>query len=176
MKFFEKHQFTIQGISNIVQALTVVILVVVTIFYAISTSSMAHTMRYELNTSQTPYLSIDKVDFEKVGEDLNLDIYLKNSSDIPVYVDRIETNYFLGKGSTLYESIVASELAANETRRYSARMIGYANESNPVLEVKTFYNNIRFPNQKLCHEDMALFKNDESVIMFSRGCRNWVNQ
>ena len=74
--------------SGAIQAVTVLILVAVTLWYAISTKRMANLMDHEFRLHSRPYLSlgdIDRVYYEDNPLALQLKFHLINVGNVPVF-------------------------------------------------------------------------------------------
>ena len=92
--FFDKYEKTIQCFSNIIQAITVVILVIVTICYAKCTSEMSKIMEREFVVSNRPYITLTGREINPVvkpqGEVLEFSITISNEGKIPARISNLE--------------------------------------------------------------------------------------
>lgn len=89
-KFFEEYNYTIQGISNIIQAATIIVLVLVTIWYAESTYKMYNVMRSDYELSNRPIFSIDRVDIIQEENKIIFKIVVQNRGKVPAKIIKFE--------------------------------------------------------------------------------------
>ena len=151
--FFNSNKYIIEGLSNIVQVITVIVLVVITIWYANSTKQMADIMRDEFKISNRPYISINQFHTNLNGKNEAMEIIadIKNIGKIPGKLLKIETS--LGGPKSLTENAEKNLLIyPNETVYQSLVIIArdtiYSKQS---LKTKIFYTSSA-TDEKYCVE------------------------
>jgi hypothetical protein len=167
--FFEKNKSIIQGISSIIQAVTVIILVIVTIFYAVSTKNMANVMIDEFELSKKPYLKINDINLEENSNNSILNILLANVGNVPILIDRLETNIF-GSDLPSRESLVITELGPGQIGNYKSTLLFYKMGKGQLIRIKAFYTNALYNEQEYCHESIAAYKYGKLILISSKSC------
>lgn len=91
-KFFTKRKYTIEGISNIIQATTVIILAIITFWYAYSTKKMVDVMQNEFNITNRPYISVEDSYNSLNNNQLTLGIVLMNRGKVPAKITSFKSS------------------------------------------------------------------------------------
>lgn len=167
--FFEKYKSPIEGISSIIQAVTVIILVIVTICYALSTNEMVKIMSDEFEASKIPYLTISKVDLQQVSNGVELNIFLSNQGENPLYIDMLNINFF-ENNTAVHDSVVDSELGSGETKYYTSTRFFTELEERQLISIKAYYSHAYFREKEFCHETMVYFYSNQLIPISSKTC------
>lgn len=158
----ERIKENIQVISTIVQAVMIIILVGVTLWYAVSTKTMTNIMSEEFKLSNRPYVSMASYRWKEKDEgEYLLQAILKNHGKIPAIIFYSESksdilmsapanmNFLLYPGvDTYHEILTISELPDNPTEEYVKYKIKYRTAGEKT-------------NDNYCIEYSLMFKTDD---------------